>query len=224
MQEDLPAGQWSKHTADVTVSWFHRKETKMLERSSQAPDLNPIKHLWEDLKLKIHQWSPPPSIFKMWRLWEIMKHIEALCMQKLLHQVLNVSLHAQYFGCCCCWTLLHLTLYRLECSSFFICGFWINAHVWSVSCELMHWKQCMFQWKIDMLNIYMQFSHYSFHYLKLCFSYWDTTKCTEKGKRPVACKNRENLHCLLVMRQMQFFHCSRKWAKTDSELSSGLAK
>ncbi len=40
-----------KHTARATKEWLRKKHFKVLERSSQSPDLNPKENLWRELKL-----------------------------------------------------------------------------------------------------------------------------------------------------------------------------
>ena len=47
-----------KHTAKLMQEWLQDKSLKVLEWTNQSPVLNPIEHLWRDLKVAVQQRSP----------------------------------------------------------------------------------------------------------------------------------------------------------------------
>ncbi|KAF2348539.1 hypothetical protein FHG87_020706 [Trinorchestia longiramus] len=54
----ISSGGNSKRTADETMDWLRMKKINILEWPSQSPDMNPIKNLWRELKLKIQKRGP----------------------------------------------------------------------------------------------------------------------------------------------------------------------
>ena len=62
-----------KHTAKTTQEWLRDKFVNVLEWPSQSPDLNPIEHLWRDLKIAVQR-HPPSNLTELERLsreeWE----------------------------------------------------------------------------------------------------------------------------------------------------------
>ncbi len=56
-----------KPTAKITKEWLHNNSVTFLEGPSQSPGLNPIEHLWRDLKMAVHQ-RLPSNLTKLERI------------------------------------------------------------------------------------------------------------------------------------------------------------
>ena len=71
---DLRLGWWfifqqdnnPKHTANISKEWLQDNSVNVLEWPSQSPDLNPIEHLWSDLKMAVH-WRFPSNLMELER-------------------------------------------------------------------------------------------------------------------------------------------------------------
>jgi transposase len=46
------------HTARVTKGWFEDNEIELLDWPPNSPDMNPIEHVWKELKAKLHYQFP----------------------------------------------------------------------------------------------------------------------------------------------------------------------
>ena len=56
-----------KHTAKSTKKWLQDNNIKTLEWPPQSPDMNPIEHLWVELKRRIKK---KRKVFNKGQLWE----------------------------------------------------------------------------------------------------------------------------------------------------------
>ena len=61
-----------KHTAKTMQEWLQDNSLNVLEGPSKSPDLNPIEHLWRDLKIAVQRRSPSNLIElgRIYREWE----------------------------------------------------------------------------------------------------------------------------------------------------------
>ena len=61
-----------KHTSKLAKNWFEDHGFRVLTWPAQSPDLNPIEHIWKNLKKRTSSYDEAPS--GVWELWERIKN------------------------------------------------------------------------------------------------------------------------------------------------------
>jgi len=57
-----------KHTSKKARAWFDDHDYEVMKWPAQSPDLNPIEHLWNHIKIKLRGYEEPPKGIR--ELWE----------------------------------------------------------------------------------------------------------------------------------------------------------
>ena len=59
----------STHKSRETLSWFKKKKVRLLDWSPNSCDLNPIEHLWSQVKRRTYVRGPHETVDKLWDMF-----------------------------------------------------------------------------------------------------------------------------------------------------------
>ena len=78
-----------KHKAKSVQNWLSEQEFAVLSWPAQSPDLNPIEHLWAEVKRKLNKFnSPPKGINELWeRITDVWNNISPQTCQNLIESM-----------------------------------------------------------------------------------------------------------------------------------------
>ena len=65
----------SKHTSEVVAKWLKNNKVKLLEWSSQSPDLKPIENVWVELKKRVRRNGPKFTQLIVGSLWKATRNV-----------------------------------------------------------------------------------------------------------------------------------------------------
>jgi len=73
----------------LAKKWFEENEVEVLEWPPQSPDLNPIEHLWVELKRRLNSYEEEPkSMYELWeRVQDTWNDIGAATREKLVESM-----------------------------------------------------------------------------------------------------------------------------------------
>ena len=80
-----------KHTAKSVKEWLKQQQFQTMSWPAQSPDLNPIEHLWFQMKRRLNQFnSPPKGINELWeRIQKVWNEIEPEICSNLFESMPN---------------------------------------------------------------------------------------------------------------------------------------
>ena len=80
-----------KHTSKLVKTWLSEQEFDTLIWPAQSPDLNPIEHMWAEVKRRLNKFNEPPKgVLDLWeRIQSIWNDIPPLTCQNLIQSMPN---------------------------------------------------------------------------------------------------------------------------------------